>query len=151
MIRPVQMSDATAIARIYHHYVTTTTVSFETEPPSADEIAARIQKIVAQHSWLVYENAGALLGYAYTSAFRERRAYQATVESTVYLDQTAIGHGIGRGGGCRRERECAPDRTIEGRYCASDKARHCRHVLHRLPVSCPSACQRSCPLDAMVA
>jgi L-amino acid N-acyltransferase YncA len=95
MIRPVQLSDAAAIAQIYQHYVTTTTISFETEPPSADEITARMQKITARHSWLVYENEGALLGYAYTSTFRERRAYQATVESTIYLDQTAIGRGIG--------------------------------------------------------
>jgi L-amino acid N-acyltransferase YncA len=96
MIRPVQLSDAAAIARIYQHYVITTTISFEMEPPAVDEIAARIQKITARHSWLVYENEGALLGYAYTSTFRERRAYQATVESTVYLDQAAIGRGIGR-------------------------------------------------------
>jgi L-amino acid N-acyltransferase YncA len=96
MIRPVQVSDAAAIARIYQHYVTHTTISFETEPPSADEITARIQKITARHSWLVYESEGTLLGYAYTSTFRERRAYQATVESTIYLDQAAIGHGLGR-------------------------------------------------------
>jgi L-amino acid N-acyltransferase YncA len=96
MIRPVQMSDAAAIARIYEHYVITTTISFETEPPAADEIAARIQKIMARHSWLVYESEGALLGYAYTSTFRERPAYQATVEATIYLDPAAIGRGLGR-------------------------------------------------------
>ena len=96
MIRPVQVSDAPAIARIYQPYVTNTTISFETEPPSVDKIAARIQKIMVRHSWLVYESAGALLGYAYTSTFRERPAYQSTVESTIYLDQAAIGRGIGR-------------------------------------------------------
>ncbi len=96
MIRSVQISDAAAIARIYQLYVTTTTISFETEPPSVDEITARIQKIMIKHSWLVYESAGVLLGYAYTSTFRERYAYQATVESTIYLDQAAIGRGIGR-------------------------------------------------------
>jgi L-amino acid N-acyltransferase YncA len=96
MIRPVQVSDAAAIARIYQPYVTNTTISFETEPPTVEDITARIQKIVAKHSWLVYESEGALLGYAYTSTFRERRAYQSTVESTIYLDQTAIGRGIGR-------------------------------------------------------
>jgi L-amino acid N-acyltransferase YncA len=96
VIRPAVVSDAAAIARIYHPYVTTTTISFETEPPSADEIAARIQKITAQHSWLVYESDGALLGYAYTSIFRERRAYQSTIESTIYLDQAVVGRGIGR-------------------------------------------------------
>jgi L-amino acid N-acyltransferase YncA len=96
MIRSVQVSDAAAIARIYHYYVTATTISFETEPPSVVEIAARIQQITARHSWLVYESKGALLGYAYTSTFRERRAYQATVESTIYLDRSAIGRGIGR-------------------------------------------------------
>jgi phosphinothricin acetyltransferase len=97
MIRPVQVSDAPAIARIYQPYVTNTTISFETEPPSVDEIAARIQRITMRHSWLVYESEGALLGYAYTSSFRERPAYQSTVESTIYLDQAAIGRGIGQG------------------------------------------------------
>ena len=96
MLRPVQLSDASAIARIYRHYVTTTAISFEIEPPAESEIAARIEKITARHSWLVYESDGALLGYAYTSTFRERRAYQATMESTIYLDQAAIGRGIGR-------------------------------------------------------
>lgn len=78
MIRPAYVSDAAALTRIYDHYVTTTTTSFETEPPTVDEIAAR-------HSWLVYESEGRLLGYAYTGTFRERPAYQA-----------AIGRGIGR-------------------------------------------------------
>jgi L-amino acid N-acyltransferase YncA len=96
MIRPVQLSDAAAIARIYQHYVTHTTISFETEPPTADDIVARIQKVSAQHSWLVDESEGVLRGYAYTSTFRERRAYQSTVESTIYLDQAAIGRGLGR-------------------------------------------------------
>jgi L-amino acid N-acyltransferase YncA len=96
MIRPVQLNDAAAIACIYQYYVTATTISFETEPPAADDIAARIQKVSAQHRWLVYESEGVLLGYAYTSTFRERRAYQSTVESTIYLDQAAIGRGIGR-------------------------------------------------------
>jgi L-amino acid N-acyltransferase YncA len=96
MIRSAQLDDAAAISRIYHHYVTTTTISFETEPPSPDDIAARIQKVMARHSWLVYESEGVLLGYAYTSMFRERRAYQATVEATIYLDPGAFGRGIGR-------------------------------------------------------
>jgi L-amino acid N-acyltransferase YncA len=96
VIRPVQQSDAAAIARIYQHYVTHTTISFETEPPSADDIAARIQKVMTRHNWLVDESEGALLGYAYTSTFRERPAYQFTVESTIYLDRAAIGRGIGR-------------------------------------------------------
>lgn len=96
MIRAAQASDAAAIAHLYRHYITTTTISFETEPPSADDITARIQKVTARHSWLVYESDGVLLGYAYTSTFRERPAYQATVESTIYLDRAAIGRGIGR-------------------------------------------------------
>ena len=96
MIRPVHVSDAAAIARIYQHYVTATAISFEAESPSVDEIAARIEKVLVGHSWLVYESEGALLGYAYTSTFRERPAYQSTVESTIYLDQAAIGRGIGR-------------------------------------------------------
>ena len=96
MIRSVQLADAPAIARIYNDYVANTTVSFETEPASVEEIAARIWKVTAAHAWLVYEADGKVMGYAYTSSFRERRAYQSTVESTIYLDKLAIGHGLGR-------------------------------------------------------
>ncbi len=96
MIRPVQLSDAPAIAHIYARYVTQTTISFEIEPPTTADIAARIHKIGERHSWLIYEDAGQLLGYAYASSFRERAAYRSTVESTIYLDPSAIGRGIGR-------------------------------------------------------
>ncbi len=96
MIRSARVSDADAIARLYAYYVTSTTISFETEPPSTAEMAARIQKVLAQHCWLVYESNDALLGYAYITTFRERPAYQTTVEATIYLEPSAIGRGIGR-------------------------------------------------------
>lgn len=96
MIRTVERADAERLAAIYQPYVTDTTISFETEPAAPAEIAARIQRVTAQHSWLVYEDRGVVAGYAYTSPFRERAAYQATVEATLYLDQAAIGRGLGR-------------------------------------------------------
>ena len=96
MIRPVQLTDAPAIARLYNDYIVNTTISFETERVSAEEIATRIRKVTSFHTWLVYEGDSRVVGYAYSSAFRERRAYRGTVESTIYLEPSAIGRGIGR-------------------------------------------------------
>jgi L-amino acid N-acyltransferase YncA len=56
MICPVQLNNAAAIARIYQRYITTTTISFETEPPAVDEIAVRSRKIVARHMWVYGKN-----------------------------------------------------------------------------------------------
>src|SRR5215203_1443261 len=53
-IRAVTLADAPAIQAIYAHYVTDTIISFETTPPSVDEIAARIQKVTSKYPWLVY-------------------------------------------------------------------------------------------------
>ena len=96
-LRLATADDAAAIASIYAHYVTQTTVSFETEPPDEAEVRARIDACGALYPWLVAcDEPTRLLGYAYASPFRTRRAYRFTVETTVYLDAGAQGRGIGR-------------------------------------------------------
>lgn len=96
MIRDATPEDAAACAAIYAPYVRETAVTFETEPPDAAELAARIAAAQREHAWLVAERDGALLGYAYAGSFRGRRAYSRTAETSVYLAPQATGQGVGR-------------------------------------------------------
>jgi L-amino acid N-acyltransferase YncA len=96
MIRPADSEDAEAIARIYNHYVTNTIITFEEDPVSAAEIAARIQEVHAANlPWFVEETADGILGYSYAGKWKTRTAYRYSVESTIYLDPAFIGRGLG--------------------------------------------------------
>lgn len=95
--RAATPDDAAAIADIYAPFVTASAVSFETEPPGADAMRARIEAGGGLYPWLVGEaEDGTLLGYAYAARFRERPAYRFTVETSVYLRADAAGRGLGR-------------------------------------------------------
>lgn len=96
-IRAVTSADIDAITQIYSHYVLNSTVSFEETPPDYDEIKARIDKTkAADLPYLVAEDdSGAIVGYAYASPYRCRRAYRYTVEESVYVCPNAHGCGIG--------------------------------------------------------
>lgn len=96
MIRAVTYQDAGRIAEIYGYYVVNTPTSFEIDPPSAEDMEKKIRALKADgYPWLVYEEGGNVLGYAYASRFREREAYRYTVEVSVYLDLEARGKKIG--------------------------------------------------------
>ncbi|MEO8154598.1 MAG: arsinothricin resistance N-acetyltransferase ArsN1 family B [Rhizobacter sp.] len=96
MIRPAIANDADAIARIYNHYIVNTTITFEEQPVSAQQMAERIGDAQsASLPWLVAEQAGELVGYAYASKWRVRSAYRFSVETTVYLQSGAAGQGLG--------------------------------------------------------
>lgn len=95
MIRPVQATDAPAIAAIYADYVANTTISFETTPPTAEQMLQRILTLSASYPYLVWEQDGRILGYCYAHAWKERPAYAHTWESTIYLSPQAKGLGIG--------------------------------------------------------
>ncbi len=95
MIRPVAPGDAAAIAAIYAPYIRDTTITFEEEPVSEAEMAARIAKVTADYPWLVLEEGGALLGYAYGSTWRTRAAYRFSTETAIYLAPGAQGRGLG--------------------------------------------------------
>jgi L-amino acid N-acyltransferase YncA len=96
-LRAARPADAAAIAAIYGPYVTDSFVSFETEPPSVDEMRGRIEACGDRYPWLVAEDEeGAILGYAYATAFRPRLAYRYAVETTVYLAAGAGRRGIGQ-------------------------------------------------------
>jgi len=97
IIRPARETDAPAMLEIYRPHVESSTVSFETEVPSLDEYAARVRKYLSGWAGTVAQAGnGQLLGYAYGSSHRERAAYKWSVETTVYVAQTAQRGGIGR-------------------------------------------------------
>lgn len=96
VIRAATTADAAACAAIYGHYVRTTAVSFESEPPSAAEMTRRITAHGSSHAWLVAVDDGGVLGYAYGSPFSPREAYSWTAEVSVYLAPGATGRGLGR-------------------------------------------------------
>ncbi len=85
------------IAAIYAPYVTGGIATFELTPPDGAEIAQRMASSGGRLPWLVWEDAGRVLGYAYASQFNARAAYRWTVETTVYLAAAAHGRGMGRG------------------------------------------------------
>jgi L-amino acid N-acyltransferase YncA len=97
-LRPATLEDAASIQAIYAHHVKTGTGTFELEPPDLAEIQSRMTKIATRGSpWLVACNEdGGVIGYAYAGPFRERPAYDCTVEDSIYLAPEALGHGVGR-------------------------------------------------------
>ena len=97
IVRSASEADAPAIAAIYGHHVLTGFGTFEEVPPSHAEIAARIAG-VAQLGlpYLVAEDDGHTLGFAYASAFRPRSAYRYTAEDSVYVHPDHVGQGVGR-------------------------------------------------------
>ena len=96
MIRFAEEKDLSAMLAIYAPYVENTTYSFEYEVPSMEVFTARFRDHVAQFPWLVWEEDGTVLGYAYAGAPWERAAYRWCAEVSIYLHPSVHGRGIGR-------------------------------------------------------
>lgn len=96
MIRIATEADVAAILDIYAPYILTSTATFEYDVPSESAFLDRFRKITAQFPWLVWEEQGTILGYAYASAPYERVAFSWCAEPSVYLRKEALGQGIGK-------------------------------------------------------
>lgn len=84
------------IAQIYNHYVKESVITFEEEPVTDSEMAARIAEVrSASLPWLIAEDSSQLTGYAYAAPWRKRSAYRFSVESTVYVAPEWVGRGVG--------------------------------------------------------
>ncbi len=94
-LRPVTLADAPRIAAIYNRYIADTTITFETEPVTPEEMRVRIKTISSAFPYYVYEYDGELIGYCYAHFWKEREAYSKTLETTVYLAPEACGKGVG--------------------------------------------------------
>ena len=96
VIRSASERDGAACAAIYAPYVTDTAVTFEIDPPGADEMAGRIATAARTHAWLVLEDEGRVVGYAYGSPFKARAAYRWASEVSIYLEPGRRRTGAGR-------------------------------------------------------
>ena len=94
MLRIAAITDVPEMLAIYTPYVENTTVSFEYEPPTLEEFTRRFVSYTRQFPWLVWEEDGKILGYAYASAPFTRAAYGWCAEPTVYLRPEARGRNI---------------------------------------------------------
>jgi phosphinothricin acetyltransferase len=96
MIRQVTISDCKSITAIYNYYVEKTIISFEEVPLTAAEMEIRINEIHERFPYLVYEEEGHVLGYAYVNTFQSRSAYRFTLENSIYIRNGYQGKGIGK-------------------------------------------------------
>lgn len=96
VIRDARPADAEAMAAIYAPYVRDTTVTFEEAPVEPAELARRMAEVSAKGlPWLVAEQNGRVVGYAYATTWRARSGYRHTAEIAVYCHADAVGRGIG--------------------------------------------------------
>ena len=96
MIRPATEKDVPEILAIYAPYVENSTATFEYDVPCRRCFLQRFLDITAQFPWLVWEEEGRILGYAYAGAPYTRAAFSWCAEPSIYLRQEAKGRGIGR-------------------------------------------------------
>jgi len=96
MIRIATAEDATAFHAIYAPHVLEGVATFETVPPGVTVMRERVLGRLEQYPWLVWEEAGEVLAYAYASRFRERAAYDWIAETSIYVRTDAQRRGIAR-------------------------------------------------------
>ena len=97
IIRPSQPEDLSAITAIYQHHVLNGTGTFEIEPPTQEDMAARRSDVLGKGlPYLVIEAAGQVQGFAYCNWFKPRPAYRFSAEDSIYLAPDAAGKGWGR-------------------------------------------------------
>jgi len=97
-IRTAERGDLPRITEIYNYYVLHTPVTFDVEPYTTERRMPWFAQFEAKgrHRLLVAEEQGSVLGYAGTTSFRPKAAYQTTVETTIYCAPEVVGKGIGR-------------------------------------------------------
>ncbi len=116
VVRDSVDADLPRIQAIYAHHVLNGTGTFETEPPSLEEMTRRRADVLANRfPYLVAQSNGRVIGYAYANLFRTRAAYRFTLEDSIYIDPDAIGRGVGR--------------RLLTRLLADCERRGCRQVL----------------------
>ena len=95
MIRVAKPTDVPRMLAIYAPYVDETSVSMEYDPPTPEAFAGRFERVTGRYPWLVWEEDGAVLGYAYADRALERAGYRWDAELSIYLCPEARGRGIG--------------------------------------------------------
>jgi L-amino acid N-acyltransferase YncA len=95
-IRDAAAEDGAVLANIYNYYIDNTVVTFEEVPVSTADMTARVLEVTAAKlPWLVAQASHGVYGFAYASRWKGRCAYRYSVETTVYLEPSVVGHGLG--------------------------------------------------------
>ena len=95
MIRLANKGDVSQILAIYRPYILNTCITFETEVPSEQAFLERFETITARYPWIVWEEKGKILGYAYGDRAFARAAYDWDADLSIYLSEDARGMGLG--------------------------------------------------------
>lgn len=142
-IRPATTADAAALLAIYAHYIERTAITYEYTVPSVDEFARRIDETVQKFPYLVAEIDGFIVGYAYAGTFKARRAYDISVETSIYVAMDHHGRGVGRrlyaalesalaGQGVTNLYACIAYTEHEDEYLTNDSVRFHERMGYRL-------------------
>lgn len=94
-VRLATVADAAGVLGVYAPYVEETPITFETSVPSEETFAARMRAVIGDYPYLVVEDAGRIVGFAYARRLGERDAYEWNVELSVYFAPTHTGRGWG--------------------------------------------------------
>ena len=95
MIRAATAQDVKSLLEIYGYYVSNTAITYEYEVPSVEDFQRRIEQTLTQYPYLVWEENGHILGYAYAGRFHPRKSFDWAAEASVYVHKDARGRGIG--------------------------------------------------------
>ena len=95
-LRLATLEDAARLLEIYEYYVRNTVITFEYEPPTMEEFRGRMSAIMEKYPYLVVEEEGRILGYAYAGPFHARAAYHWASELAIYLDRDVRKKGLGK-------------------------------------------------------
>lgn len=95
-VRLATINDAQQILDIYSPCILSSSISFETQVPSVEEMQNRITNCLKKYPWIVCVIDGTIAGYVYASKHREREAYQWSCECSVYVHDRFRGRGIGK-------------------------------------------------------
>ena len=121
-IRMAAPKDARELLDIYRPYVEQTAITFEYDVPSVEEFEKRIAKTLSRYPYYVLEEDGEIMGYAYVSAFKERAAYDWSVETSIYIRMDKKGKGYGKALYATLEDECRKRNIINFYACIATPA-----------------------------
>jgi phosphinothricin acetyltransferase len=144
-IQPSRDEHVPAITAIYAHHVLHGTGTFETTPPTEADMAGRRADVLGKGlPWLVLEDGGRVLGFAYCQWFKPRPAYRFSAEDSIYLHPDAAGRGLGRellGNLIERAQECGMRKLIA---VIGDSANAASIGVHRAVGFTPAGSITSC-------
>ena len=95
-LRLATPADAAQVLAIYEPFIRDTSLTFETQVPTVEAFAARMNDYLQTWPWLVCEDKGKIAGYAYASRYRERAGYQWCAECSIYMHPDYRQRGLGR-------------------------------------------------------